>query len=168
MAFEIFGFLFKPEISIGDITGIAALISSTLLFWLGYSRTRKSEQIKIAREQSDRVSTKKQQFDGLIKGMPKHSETDSVKYMWLSDIYRAISTFIAEIEYFTILVQRKEIEDSGVLPYHAMLMLNTLIDFKISLHGGNTKRSRYFKRNRYFRTWALSKMGRYSFENMVV
>lgn len=55
--------------------------------------------------------------------------------MWLSDIYRAISTFIAEIEYFTILVQRKEIEDSGVLPYHAMLMLNTLIDFKISLHG---------------------------------
>lgn len=79
MAFEIFGFLFKPEISIGDITGIAALISSTLLFWFGYSRTRKSEQIKIAREQSDRVSTKKQQFDGLIKGMPKHSETNSVK-----------------------------------------------------------------------------------------
>ena len=58
MAIEIFGFLFKPEISIGDIAAIVALIASPLLFWFGYSRTRKSEQIKIARELMDRTNIK--------------------------------------------------------------------------------------------------------------
>jgi hypothetical protein len=40
---------------IGDIVAIAALIASSLIFWIGYSRTRKSEQIKIAREHMDRL-----------------------------------------------------------------------------------------------------------------
>ena len=50
LVIDIFGFAVKPEISIGDIVSIGALIASPLIFWLGYSRTRKSEQIKIARE----------------------------------------------------------------------------------------------------------------------
>ena len=134
MAIEIFGILFKPEISIGDITGIAALISSALIFWFGYSRTRKSEQIKIARELTDRVTNKKQQFDDLLKRGPQDGEsTDSWLYSWVSDIYKAIDPFMAEIEYFTNLVRQKEIEDSEVLPYHAMQMLNMLMDFKRSL-----------------------------------
>ena len=42
-------------------------------------------------------------------------------------------TFNAEIEYFTTLLIQKEIKNSEVLTYHAMQMLNTLIDFKASL-----------------------------------
>jgi hypothetical protein len=47
---EIFGFTIKPEISIGDIAAVGALVASPLIFWFGYSRTRRSEQIKVARE----------------------------------------------------------------------------------------------------------------------
>ncbi len=35
-------------ITLSDILAIGALVTSALLFWFGYARTRKSEQIKIA------------------------------------------------------------------------------------------------------------------------
>ena len=39
----------------GDVVAIGALIIATSTFWVAYSRNRKSEQLKIARELMDRM-----------------------------------------------------------------------------------------------------------------
>jgi CHASE1-domain containing sensor protein len=44
---------------------IAALISSALIFYFGYSQTKKSEQTKIAREIDDRIQTKSEKLEAI-------------------------------------------------------------------------------------------------------
>jgi hypothetical protein len=55
MAIDIFGFAVKPELSIGDLAAIVALLVSSFTFYLSYTRSKKSEQIRISREIWDRI-----------------------------------------------------------------------------------------------------------------
>lgn len=80
MAIEIFGFAVKPEISIGDIAAISALISSALIFWFGYSRTRRSEQVKVARDLMDRIELKLQQVKKFMESYESRVEVSSFSH----------------------------------------------------------------------------------------
>ena len=71
---------FKPEISISDIAAIAALISSALVFYFGYNRTRKSEQIKIARELMERIERKTQKVRKIELPEPEQSQEEKTWY----------------------------------------------------------------------------------------
>ena len=119
MAIEIFGFAVKPEISIGDIAAIAALVSSALIFWFGYSRTRKSEQNKIARELMDRINTKQLRlFEDIWNRKPEPEGSQEVKSKWIEDLAGAMEPLLSEIEYFTHLLKVKEIDDNEVIQYY--------------------------------------------------
>jgi hypothetical protein len=128
MAIEILSFTVKPEISIGDIAAIGALIASPLIFWFGYARTRKSEQIKIAREIMDRIDTKRQKLDqlpvldmqGVVRGVPNTAEwyeQEIAVFKAIDDIVKAIPDLFLEIEYFGYLLKTHEIEDENLLRY---------------------------------------------------
>ena len=56
------GINFKKDIDVSGIAAVAALISSAVIFYFGYSQTSKSEQIKIVRDIMDRIGLK---FKGL-------------------------------------------------------------------------------------------------------
>jgi len=111
MAFEIFGF------TVGDLAAIGALIASPLIFWFGYSRTRKSEQIKIARECMDRIKLKHQKFDEFDDKNPHPpvSDMDTRKFVELTEPIRDV---LLEIEYFSYLVDKHEIGDKIVIRYY--------------------------------------------------
>ena len=145
MAIEIFGFLFKPEISIGDIAAIAALISSALIFWLGYSRTRKSEQIKIGREHMDRLDDRSSKLGDKFKDLESKLDSNNKSPLKLDlspfqktsfgpyDYLADIESIIREIEYFDQLVTSHEVWDKNVLSYYSPTMKDTInsIDTKL-------------------------------------
>jgi hypothetical protein len=117
-----------PEISIGDIAAIAALIASPLIFWFGYSRTRKSEQIKIAREHMDRLDKKYAkleygfaEFEAGVHGDPSPRNTDMLKKR-LEDV----DDITNEIDYLDNLVASQEVVDKNVLSYSSHGMTKTL------------------------------------------
>lgn len=111
MAIEIFGFIVKPEISISDIAAIGALIASPLIFWFGYSRTRRSEQIKIARGLMDRIDVKLQKLNEIQLSDTQVSEAKTV------EVLGAIRDLSLEIEYFSYLLKIHEIRDENILRY---------------------------------------------------
>jgi hypothetical protein len=131
------GFVFKLEISIGDIAAIAALIASPLIFWVGYSRTRKSEQIKISREHMDRLDAGYKRFEEDFKGLeakfgkssedftpvPGQVQTNAGQ---LEEYLKRLNDITREIDYFDHLVTSHEVLDKNVLSYYAPRMTNTL------------------------------------------
>jgi hypothetical protein len=103
----------SEAISISDLAAIVALIASPLIFWIGYSRTRKSEQIKIARELLESISMKYRKFDDFVDRNPFLSTTVQPK------IYlEYIVEIIEEISYFIYLIKSHEIEKKYVITYH--------------------------------------------------
>jgi hypothetical protein len=108
LVIEIFGLTFKPEISISDIAGIAALISSALIFYFGYSRTRKSEQIKISREVTDRIDVKSRRLTEIARFKTKEDVIPTLN---------ATDDLLSEIEYFGYLLWIREIRDENILIY---------------------------------------------------
>jgi len=107
LAIEIFGF------AVSDIAAIGALIASPLIFWFGYSRTRRSEQIKISRELMDRIDVKLQKFKeiALPLGPLKHDVKEREVFII------AIDGLLREIEYFSYLLKIDEIRDENILRY---------------------------------------------------
>ena len=57
MVIELPAIVFKNEIDVGAITGIAALIATAISFAITYSRNRKSEQIRIASDLWYKIET---------------------------------------------------------------------------------------------------------------
>jgi hypothetical protein len=113
MAIEILGFTLKSEISIGEILAFVALIASPLIFWFGYIRSRKSEQIKIAREVIDRIDVKSRR---LSQTSPDKEEIKSIKST--HDVITIIYDLLSEIEYFGYLLRIHEIRDENILKYY--------------------------------------------------
>jgi hypothetical protein len=112
LAIEVFGFAIKPEISIGDIAGVGALISSALVFWFGYSRSRKSEQIKIVRELAERIEASGTKLEDL-----QISST-------AEEFNRTVDELFQELKYFCYLVEIREIRDENILRYYIPAILN--------------------------------------------
>ena len=90
---------------------IAALISSALVFWFGYSRSRKSEQIKVARELADRI-----EVDGKKVGAFKVPQTYTPEEdNRTREIIFDIRGLLHEVKYFHYLIQTHEIKDESIL-----------------------------------------------------
>jgi hypothetical protein len=128
MVIEIFGFTIKPELSIGDIAAIGALIASPLIFYFGYSRTRKSEQIKIVRELIDRIEMKRKKLEDSAERL-SHSdpgdETSDISVL-ATTVNSAFIDLLLEIDYFFHLLRTHEIEDENTLHYSLPRVASTM------------------------------------------
>jgi hypothetical protein len=118
MAIEILGFVVK-EISIGDIAAVAALIASAVTFWFGYIRTRRSEQIRIARDLMDRIQTKIDQY-----------EKEETKRVRIVERELLLFQLTDDIDYFSYLIKRHEIVEKNVLDYYAPKLYQYLQSIK--------------------------------------
>jgi hypothetical protein len=131
MAIDIFGFVVNAEISIGDIVAGLALVASPLIFWVGYRRTRKSEQIKIASELSDKIETA---YTKALKFRTYNpypaSGSDDVKTTWFQQTVELDYAVERHIRYFSYLVDEKELEDRHVVNYYrdSMLIILNILD----------------------------------------
>src|SRR5262249_20759690 len=109
---KFFGIPIKSEISISDIisnvTSIAALISSALVFYFGYSQTSKSEQIKIAREATDRIETKRHEL-WIVDDSTKDVTGQDIRFEIFREWLWKIGNTLYELQYFTHLVIKGEI-----------------------------------------------------------
>ena len=168
-ALELFG------IEIGDFLAIAALIVSALLFWFGYARTRKSEQIKIARDIMVRIETKTQKLMKIIEElMFKHQDTAAVEhvnkekggafgslaypeeFVKLRECMESLHELLSEIEYFSHLVKSHEIDNKTTLkhfkPQVAFILSNYPSNPRIyqCLYTGNQSRTYFQNRVRLY------------------
>ena len=96
-------------LTISDLAAIVALIASPLIFLVSYNRTRKSEQIKIAREFTDRIDAKRQKLFGIRLSDTKVSEAKA------SEVLRVIADLLLDLEYFWALLKIHEIRDENIL-----------------------------------------------------
>lgn len=98
---------------------IGALTVSLFVFLFGYSRTRESEQIRIARDLMDRIVTKKKQKDAFQEGQSEDQlETYPLVYR-LKDEDEVLS----ECHYFGYLINRKVITDQKIIDYYTPSVL---------------------------------------------
>lgn len=98
--------------TIGDITGIAALIVSLSVFWFNRRRSRKSEQIKIARDLGERIEVKAAKLD-----QNWLSREGAEGNMTLDD-FIDIRAQLEDLKYFSYLVRVHEIVDKNTLRYY--------------------------------------------------
>src|SRR5215831_14744673 len=96
-------------IEIGDYIAIAALISSAFIFYFGYGRTRKSEQIRIARDRLDTLNTCSQKVEDFFYNYISSSHSLGEEDYFVQWLLR-VHALCTEIEYFRIMVARKEIQ----------------------------------------------------------
>jgi hypothetical protein len=119
--------------SISDIAAIVALIASALTFWFGYVRTRKSEQIRSARQIMSELQANRLSLLGLGGTLePSMKSFSEARYStqelrtkaeeWFNkenDTFTKIFThfelIIDGIEYFIHLVKNHEIEDKTLI-----------------------------------------------------
>jgi len=128
LVLDIFGFI-KPDVSWGDIAAIGGLIASPLIFYFGYAQTKKSEQIKIAREVMDRVDMKYQSLDNMgskYLTTPKLETANKFKH--------AASVLFQEIQYFIHLLNMHEITDRGILAYSIPALQGCLYNWRSTLN----------------------------------
>ena len=122
VGFELFG------IELGDFVAITALIATALIFWFGYSRTRKSEQIKIASELHDKIYTEYLRIRQLAKDNKPYNRTlsDGDKKNWYKATFDERATLIRQSLYFSYLVNVAEITDANVIKYYYPSMVGIL------------------------------------------
>src|SRR5689334_1699762 len=100
-------------LTISDIAAIAAIISSAIIFYLGYNRKSKSEQIKISREVMDRINSKFRMF---LETKPRHIRDADGKEIRIT--LNAITDVCSEIEFFDYyLLGMHEIKDRKIKDY---------------------------------------------------
>ena len=118
---EILGWKIKAESSIGDLVAIVALIASAFTFWFGYVRTRKSEQIKTARELYDTISS---DYDKTL--YQTHSEYDKLdsdkKEEWMVKTITECTAVQRKIRYFSYLIESQKIENNVVGYYRNYIL----------------------------------------------
>jgi hypothetical protein len=118
MIIEFPAILFKNEIDVGAITGIAALIATAISFGLTYNRNRKSEQIRVASDLWCKIETK---MDEVYNKMEEYSKLDSqseeAKKLRL-EIYPNVSFAAFHADFLSFLIIEKEIRDKKVINYY--------------------------------------------------
>ena len=96
-----------------------AIIIPTLTLVVTYSRGRKSDQIKIARETRDTINVAHDRCNTFMDKdlFPEGGPTD-YKYVWLTRYPLLIENISYPIRYFTFLATEKEIKNRKVLKYY--------------------------------------------------
>jgi hypothetical protein len=127
MTLEIIGFTVKPEISIGDIAAIAALVASPLIFLFGYRRTRRSEEIRTAGDIMDKITVdyrELHEFDPENRYPWGGSEEEQRKF--IREFTRYLGFILDNIIYLSHLKETKEIKNKKVVDYLSPRLLKML------------------------------------------
>jgi hypothetical protein len=112
MTLEILGFIIKPELSIADLAGIAALVISAITFYVGHTRSKKSEQFRFSREIWDRI-------DEQEKIVEKWTVADDIsRERERLNMGESMESLKTELDYFVYLAEKGEIEDTVVSEYY--------------------------------------------------
>ena len=69
----------KPGISLGDTAAIGALIASPLIFWIGYRRTKKTEDIKTVSDLVNKIENASKEIMVYIEEHPPPLSTSQMK-----------------------------------------------------------------------------------------
>jgi hypothetical protein len=110
MAIDIFGFIVKPEIGIGDIVATIGLIITAVIFYVGYRRTRRNDQLKLFIEHYRRL-------DELYEEIKIHYNT-KIKWGDISDkeeterwtVFLSQYTFLRyELQIMTYLKEQRDV-----------------------------------------------------------
>jgi hypothetical protein len=109
-----------------------AIIIPTLTLVVTYSRGRKSEQIKIARETRDTINVAHDRCNTFMDKdlFPEGGSTDD-KNDWLTRYLLIIENISYPVRYFTFLATEKEIKNRKVLKYYKDSILQTLAYLEI-------------------------------------
>src|ERR671918_227369 len=101
--------------TLGDFGTIVAFSFSAYTFWVGskrWFRSKKSEEIKTARELMDRISTKQDRLDEYMERVKEDAAAyDSRKHLDL------MNNVLEEIEYYGLLIKNDIVEESELLKH---------------------------------------------------
>jgi hypothetical protein len=120
-------------LEVSDFIAISALGVAVSSVLFTYSRNRKSEQIKIAREIRDKINIGHiARHEFLLK--KKFPDEGSVqdKRKWITDLLYILSGLAGDLGYFTFLVKHKEIDNTNVLNYYKVGILKNLREVDLS------------------------------------
>jgi len=127
MVIELPAIVFKNEIDVGAITGIAALIATAISFAITYSRNRKSEQIRIASDLWYKIETSMNKVHNKIEEYDKlDSNSEEAKKLWL-EIYPNTSFAVGQADFLSYLILEKEITDKKVINYYKVEIITVYL-----------------------------------------
>jgi hypothetical protein len=104
MAIDIYG------IGLSDILAISALVVSMSLFYVGHTRSKKSDQIRISREIWDRIENQEHIIEGWTIEDPV--SRDEMK------VVRAMNSLKNEMGYFVNLIEEGEIKEAFITEHY--------------------------------------------------
>jgi len=124
---EILGWSVKPEISI-DIAAVGALIASPLIFWIGYRRTKRTEEIKTVNDLINKMDrTYKTRYLFFIK-KPYSNDSREGQIQWFNEHIRYLVALQGNIRYLDVLVRNKDIRAKHLFN-HCRGAVNFYLDY---------------------------------------
>ena len=121
--------IFGLELSdfLATLALIVAIIVPSVALYVTYTRGRKSEQIKIAREARDAINVALDKCDTYMGEdlYPEGGSTDD-RHGWFTRYLNVIENVSYAVRYFTFLVTEKEVVKRKVLKYHKDAILQNL------------------------------------------
>lgn len=118
MTIEILGWTIKPELSIGDIAAIVALILSPLIFWVGYRRARRADDVKTVSDFMNKIGQASSEIiifrENNRDPLPDIKTEGNIR--WLLQ-YRMLLDFQLKLRYLTFLVRNKDIKAKHLVDY---------------------------------------------------
>jgi hypothetical protein len=131
LALQIIGITVDYKISIGDIIAaviaVAGLLITAVIFWIGYSRTRATQQIATAASHWDDIETKLDVLsDWFDKKCTSTDETDDEREHWHKEAVKRLDDLRLRVQYFTVLKRRGQIDNDTVMIFYSPKMVSVI------------------------------------------
>ena len=111
-----------------DVLAVAAVIVSVALFSIGYTRSKKSEQIRISRDLWDGIRTQSR----IIHEWPLKNDSTPQSRM---DLIRTLDSLENDLRYFVYLIKKKEIKEPIIKEYYQKQLRDVDVDANVKLIG---------------------------------
>ena len=135
---EFLGWSILPVINIGDIAAIVALILSPMIFWIGYRRRMKSDelrirsnQLQISLELMDRILTEDERLDAYLDRTRKDSPQDDYEEYSETKHLALINDVLTGCDYFGYVIDEKEIDRAKVIRRYSTRIFEIWRDLNI-------------------------------------
>jgi hypothetical protein len=136
---EILGFPIKLELGIGDIIGPSVatigLLLTAVIFYVGYRRTRRFEQLKLWGEswrKVDNIYYKLKEYTSNLDGKPLSSLNETEQKKLLIPYFNVYDDLINEVDFLVSLASEKDI--SRDLIKSSIKGLNEVIKYMININ----------------------------------
>lgn len=171
MAVEIFGSTITDQISVGDVAAIGALIASPLIFWFGYRRTVRTEEIKTVSDIMNKTDKAFRTVYEFYFQRPPSQVSDENKSRWFRLYLGYLNDLQMNIRYLTVLVQNKEIKAKHLVDHcrlHVTYYLEYLDEYYTWIEGDykefkkpDLTRGYHAEIPRLMKTWKQEKVSRW-------